>query len=474
MNQPTNFILIITDTQATNVIGTYGHPDLRTPNIDRLANSGMKFNRAYTTCPLCTPARAGLFSGIYAHTAGAWTNNLALGTNIHSMGERFTDLGYHAAYIGKWHLSGHDYFDTGICPPGWDSDFWYDGERYLQDLTEDQIRLWRQGLNSYEALVEHQITAEFTWGHRIADRAIQFLTRHQHQAGKPFLLVTSFDEPHHPFTCPPKFVEPFLEYDYPVGPAAFDSLKGKPSHHQEWAASAGNRVSSGGTIRAPMYFGCNSFVDHEIGRIIDAAHQFTPENTCIIFTSDHGDPLLAHGLDNKGPAMYDDTTRIPLLIEWNGQIAPGSESNTLVSHIDLLPTMLEIANAARPPILEGETILPVLRGEENPGKGAVIEFNRYEIEHDSWGGFIPIRALIHRQYKLVINLLQTDELYDLERDPEELRNLIDDPAYTAVRDELHDRLLDWMNAKRDPFRGIVWERRPWRADCRLEWRGPLL
>ena len=116
MSDRPSFVFIMTDTQATNVIGAYGRPELRTPNIDRLAEIGVMFERDYTTCPLCTPARAGIFTGIYPHTAGAWTNNLPLGDNVITMGQRFTDAGYHTAYIGKWHLDGHDYFGTGLCP----------------------------------------------------------------------------------------------------------------------------------------------------------------------------------------------------------------------------------------------------------------------------------------------------------------------------------------------------------------------
>jgi uncharacterized sulfatase len=113
-----DYVFIMTDTQATNVIGAYGHPDLRTPNIDNLAKTGVTFARAYTTYPLCAPARAGIFTGIYPHTTGAWTNNLPLGDNIKTMGQRFRDGGYRTVYVGKWHLDGHDYLGTGICPDG--------------------------------------------------------------------------------------------------------------------------------------------------------------------------------------------------------------------------------------------------------------------------------------------------------------------------------------------------------------------
>lgn len=466
-DQP-NFILIMTDTQATNIVGAYGHPDLRTPNIDALARRGIKFERAYSTCPLCTPARAALFTGIYSHTAGAWTNNLPLGDNIKTMGQRFRDQGYHTAYVGKWHLDGHDYFGTGICPDGWDPAYWYDGRCYLGDLTEEEILLWRQGLNSLEDLRSHNIQAEFTWAHRVSDRAIDFLQRCE---DRPFVLVVSYDEPHHPFTAPPDYVEMFQEYDYPIGPAAFDSLEGKPAHHREWAASmdVARRVRNG-TIRHPMYFGCNSFVDMEIGRVIDAGHALAPANTYIIFTSDHGDMLGAHQLMGKGPAMYEEITHVPLIIEPPGGCV-GRSVSTPVTHVDLLPTMLELAGLDVPPILEGESLVPQLQGEENADRAAIMEFHRYEIEHDSWGGFLPVRAIVAGGYKLVINLLHTDELYDLEHDRGEVHNLIEDPALADVRNALHDRLLDWMYEKRDPFRGPVWERRPWRRSRRLQWRG---
>jgi uncharacterized sulfatase len=472
-NPHPNFVLIMTDTQGANIIGTYGHPELETPNIDGLSQTGVKFTRAYTTCPVCTPARAGLFTGIYPHTSGAWTNNLPLGNNIQTMGQRFQGGGYRTAFIGKWHLDGHDYFGTGICPPGWEEAYWYDGKRYLAELTKEEITLWRRGLRSVQDLQQHDIRSEFTWAHRVSDRAVDFLREQTDQ--EPFLLVVSYDEPHGPFTCPPEYAEKFVDYRYPVGPAAEDTLENKPAHQKEWAASAQPRLEDG-QLQHPLYFGCNSFVDSQIGRVIDAAHEYAPENTYVIFTSDHGDMMGAHGLTGKGPVMYDEITWMPLLVEQPGGVGAGTVNSTLTSHVDLLPTMLELAGMEVPPILEGDSIAAQLQGVEDLGKGAVLEFHRYEIEHDSWGGFQPVRCIVataagHGPYKLVLNLLHTDELYDLVRDPAEMRNLIAHPDYVQVRNQLHDRLLDWMYDKRDPFRGPCWERRLWRKTRRFQWRG---
>jgi len=463
----------MTDTQGANVVGTYGHPELETPNIDNLAKNGIKFTRAYTTCPLCTPARAGIFTGIYPHTAGAWANNLPLGDNIKTMGQRFQDNGYRTAYIGKWHLDGHDYFGTGICPDGWEDEYWYDAKRYLSELDETQILLWRRGLSSIEQLRAHDIRPKFTMAHRVSNRTIDFLAK---RSDVPFVLVASYDEPHDPHTCPPEYAEKFEDYAYPLGPAAYDTLEGKPAHHREWAEALAGYSKFGvrlenGCMRHPMYFGCNSFVDHEIGRVIDAAHAYAPDNTYIIFTSDHGSMLYAHQLWSKGPAMYEEITRIPLIIEEPGGAVAVMVNSTLVSRIDLLPTMLELAGLDVPPILEGQSLVPLLGGGEDAEKSIVMEYNRFGIGLEYLGGFQPIRCILSGRHKLVINLLHTDELYDLQEDPAEINNLIQHPDYAEIRNQLHDRLLDWMYEKRDTFRGPPWERRPWRNTRRFQWLG---
>jgi uncharacterized sulfatase len=297
---------------------------------------------------------------------------------------------------------------------------------------------------------------------------VDFLQKQQHDT--PFLLVASYDEPHHPYTCPPEFAEAFADYGYPVGPAADDSLHDKPAHQREWAASLRNPLRQG-RLYHPTYFGCNSFVDSEIGRIVTAVRQYAPDNTYIIFTSDHGDMMGAHGLWGKGPVMYEEIIRIPLIIVQPGGAGVNGVNDTPVSHIDLLPTMLDLAGLDVPEIMEGESLRRYLQGAEDSDRQVFVGYGRYEIEHDSWGGFQPVRCVVTRQHKLVINLLSSDELYDRENDPAEMVNLIDRPEYAQTRATLHDRLLDWMNEKRDPFRGPCWERRPWRETGRLQWRG---
>jgi uncharacterized sulfatase len=305
-------------------------------------------------------------------------------------------------------------------------------------------------------------------GHRIVDRAISFL-REPHE--QPFLLVVSFDEPHDPYTCPYEFIEPFLDYQHPIGPAALDDLQDKPAHQREWAESLGLPVGKE-TYSNPMYFGCNSFVDFEVGRLLDAVDGLTPESTYIIYTADHGDMFHAHRLFSKGPVMYQEIVRIPLIIRQPNGFRSGIVDTSPISHVDLLPTMLELAGIEVPPILEGESLVNHLQGDlQDADRQVMIEFLRHTLAHDSYGGFQPIRCLVNQQFKLVINLLHTDELYDLSQDPGEVTNLIDNPEYIVIRDKLHGALLDRMNEFRDPFRGPCWERRPWRSTTRLGWTG---
>ncbi|KGT94374.1 hypothetical protein NG99_09485 [Erwinia typographi] len=466
MKRP-NIVFIMTDTQATNMVGCYSGKPLNTNHIDALAEEGIRFNSAYTCTPVCTPARAGLFTGIYANQSGPWTNNVAPGKNISTMGRYFKDAGYHTCFIGKWHLDGHDYFGTGVCPPEWDAEYWFDGANYLAELSEQQTGLWRNGLNSAEDIRANNIDETFTWAWRISKRAIDFVQRPERQ-DRPFLMVVSYDEPHHPFTCPAEYIDKYQDFYYDLGPRAQDNLEHKPLHHQLWADAMPSPVGEDGRYHHPLYFACNDFVDDQIGRVVAALTPEQRENTWLVYTSDHGEMMGAHQLISKGAAMYDDITRVPLIVcPPAGEQGP-RQVDTPVSHIDLLPTLMALAGIEQPAILPGGNIM-----QAEGDRGVMVEFNRYEIEHDSFGGFIPVRCWVTSRFKLTINLFTSDELYDRHADPEEIHNLIDHPDFAAERNQLHDALLDYMERIRDPFRSYQWACRSWRPDAEPRWMGPF-
>lgn len=186
----------------------------------------------------------------------------------------------------------------------------------------------------------------------------------------------------------------------------------------------------------------------------------------IIYTSDHGDFLHSHSLSAKGPAAYDEITRSLFIVRWPGVVEPGTICNHPTSHIDIVPTIMEVVGLPIPKLLEGNSMCRTLEDcEVKTNDEIFMEFTRYEIDHDGFGGYQPLRAVFDGRYKLVINLMTSDELYDLKSDPEEMINLIDSKEHTQIRDKLHDKILNWMNDTRDPSRGYYWERRSWRKDA---------
>ena len=451
--------MIMTDTQTKSMVGAYGDPSVDTPNLDRLAATGIRFDRAYTASPLCTPARSALFTGMRPEVNGAWCNNMAPQANIPLMGTICRHYGWRAAYTGKWHLDGAGYFGDGLAGGGFEPDWWYDGKRYADDIGPDMFHHYRT-CKTADDLRHAGFTEATIWGHRVADRAIDFLAEVRDAL---FVLVVSFDEPHGPYVAPPEYWEKFAPADIPAPPNFNAPLTNKPHLQQIQRQEYGDREWEDYARSLVKFWGCNSYIDREIGRVIEAIERLHGDDTIIIYTTDHGDMLGAHGLRSKGPMMYEETCNAPLIVRVPGGPA-GVASQALVSHLDILPTIVHLTGNEPPACLHGTSLAPLLR---NPGAAvrahALLSFTRFAINHDDWGEFYPIRCILDERYKLAINLFETDELYDLVDDPHELNNLIDDPAHHNVRARLHDSLLAEMDRIRDPFRSFRWGDRPWRT-----------
>lgn len=455
-------VLLMTDSTRKDMLGCYGDSRMRTPNLDRLAAEGIRYENAYTCQPVCGPARSAIFTGTFPHSNGVTANSMPLGDNVKTLGQRLTDAGIHCGYIGKWHLDGGDYFGLGRCPEGWDKEYWYDMKCYLEELTEEErIRSRR-----WQTAFDEDMTAEFTYAHRCTDRAVDFLENH---SGEDLFLAVSYDEPHGPSLCPAPFNTMYEDFRPQDTPALYDTLEGKPLYQKLWAGEALNRSVEENMRpgkQRDLFVGCSSFVDHEIGRILRCIDE-RASDALVIYTSDHGDMMGAHRLSAKNAAIYRETANVPLIIRGG---AKGAVVKYPASHIDLAPTILDYMGLAVPKLLEGRSMVPqIMDPAVRINDEVYVEFTRYEVDHDGFGGLQMMRAVVADDFALAVHLLDTDELYDLENDPYELHNRIEDPACAARRNELHDKLLRHMNDTRDMFRGYQWACRPWRPEKEPRW-----
>lgn len=453
-------VFIMTDTQRYDMLGCV-NPDMKTPHLDNLAAEGMRFHHAYSTSPVCTPARSAIFTGTYPHSNGAWGNNMGMGDNIKTIGQRLSDNGMTCGYVGKWHLDGYDYFGNGVCPPGWEEDYWYDMRCYLMELSdEDKVRSRLPNTNT------ESIEREFTYAHRVTNRAMEFLND---KKSDDFFLVASYDEPHHPYLCPEPYASMYKDYVWHKNASHYDDLKAKPGYQVQWAEGRQLLNKDSLTITHPYFFGCNTFVDDEIGRLLDHVKKVAPD-ALIIYTSDHGDFLQAHSLKGKGPCVYDDVARIPFIVKWPDRIASNSINTQPVSHINIVPTILEVAGIPIDDAIEGVSLMPTLvNKDEKVQEEVFMEYGRFEVNHDGFGALQPLRAVFDGRYKLSINLMSEDELYDMQADPFEVNNLIHSAAHQKIVHQLHGKILAWMNQTRDPFRGTYWEERDWNKSFEPTW-----
>lgn len=460
---PYNIVFIMTDQQRYDMLSCNGTSHVNTPNLDRLAAGGMRFTQAYTTCPLCTPARAALFTGMWPSSAGYFSNQDNAYRHVRFLGEAFNDAGYAAGYSGKWHLSGQDggYYGNGQPDGGFMPEYWYDGRNFMDEVGEEGFKRWKAGKDLEDS---------DCWGTRVADRAEDFIRRHKDQ---PFFYVASFDEPHGPSSAPERYYEMFRGTTRERVPNIDDSLEDKPFIHQYLASDYFGekaRVPPGERPNnSPRYYGCSAFIDDQVGRVVRAVDEHCAENTVIVYTVDHGDHHGSHHLLAKGVTMYDETARVSLIVRAPGITSPGAVCDNLVSHINLAPTICELAEVPALAQFGGESIVPLLANPRAEGPDAVfLEYNRFGIRHDIHCGFTPVRCVRKGPFKFSMNLYDRDELYDLGEDPFEMRNLIDDSTLADVREECQARILSWMDERQDPLRGEGWFNRSWCPDRHID------
>ena len=460
-----NILLLLSDQERYDVSHPNG-PCVDTPHMDTLRDEGMTFERAYTPTSICSSARASLLSGYYPHTHGMRNNchepdailrNLP--SDIPTFGEFLTDAGYENTYIGKWHVGvdqrpedfGFDYRGGGDGSHENEDPEFREYQRQ-HGVDPDNIPLsetiYTDNPDPVLIAAKAEIPPEATRAHYMATRTIETLREHG-ASEAPFFHRLDFVGPHHPYTVPepyasmydPDDIDPWVNFDddYHNKPTVQERyLEYRGVAHLEWDDWA---------EAVAKYFGFVTLLDHQIGRILAAVDEYASDNTVVVHTADHGDFAGSHRQFNKGPMMYEETYHIPLMVRWPEVVEPGSTCDEFVRLLDLMPTFLELADEPRPSDIHGRSLVPLLQGVRPPDWPETL-FAEY---HGDEFGLYTQRMVRSKRYKYVYNTPDIDELYDLEADPGEVDNRIDDPAYQSVVADLQAELLEWMERTDDMF-----------------------
>jgi choline-sulfatase len=425
---PTNLLFILSDEHNKRVTGCYGHPMVRTPNLDALAARGTRFTSAYTNCPICVPARASFATGRYVHQVRCWDNAIAYDGQPPSWGHRLMEQGHHVAAIGKLHYKASDPalngFNEEILP------------LHIVNGTGDLLGLIRDELPRRPGSLKLGPEAgpgesEYTrYDRSIADETIGWL-RHQapKHKGKPWALYVGFVSPHFPLIAPPQFYALYPESKVPW-PDMYDATA-RPRHPFLDAMRkclCFDEPFDAAMVRRAIaaYLGLVSFLDDNVGRILKAlADSGLAENTRVIYSSDHGDNLGTRGLWGKS-TMYEESAGIPMIMAGPG-VPAGATCATPVTLADGFPTFLD-ALGAQPAgadkDLPGTSLLDIAQGTA-PQRTILSEYH-------AAGAITASYMIRHGRYKYIHYVGLPPMLFDLDADPHERTDLGRDPASRAV------------------------------------------
>ena len=483
---PPNIIFIMSDDHAYQAISAYGSDLISTPQIDRLASEGMRFDRAFVTNSICAPSRAVILTGKHSHLNGVRDNIDVFDSTQQTFPKLLQQAGYETAVIGKWHLKSQPTgFDYWKVLPG-------QGDYYQPDF------LTANGRVSEKGYVTDLIT----------DFSIEWL-KDRKDKNRPFLLLCQNKAPHREWFPGPDHLGEFMDEPIPEPKTLFDDYSGRGAAAREaemkisvhmgfsndlkihpdsveklgldefskWYKHAylngTGRMSPDekrmwDSVYNPIidrfmqtlptgdslllwkyqrylqdYLATIKSVDDNVGRLLDFLQESgLAGNTIVVYTSDQGFYLGEHGWFDKR-FMYEESFRTPLIVRWPGHTTKGSVNTDLVQNLDFASTFLEAAGVSVPSDLQGQSLLPLLKGSGDHTRDALY-YHYYE-----YPGIHAVKrhyGIRTDRYKLIHFYHDIDEweLYDLAKDPDELNNVYDVPAYAGTRDTLHLKLSKLM------------------------------
>jgi len=485
-----NIIYMMSDDHAYQAISAYGYGLNQTPNIDKIANEGMLFQRAYVTNSICGPSRAVMLTGKHNHINGFKDNHSRFDSSQQTVAKLLQNAGYQTAVIGKWHLvSDPQGFDYWNILPG-------QGQYYNPDFIENGVRRRVPGYVT-------NLTTDF---------ALNWLNKRD--TTKPFFLMYQQKAPHRNWMPEEKYYHLFDSTDFPVPANYFDdySTRTRAAKEQEmeiaedmnfafdlklalelpedqkkglaasWAGiynrmtpeqrkkydaaygpsiEAFNKANLTGRDLAVWkyqrymkeYLRCVQSVDDNVGRLMDyLKEKGLDKNTIIIYTSDQGFFLGEHGWFDKR-WMYEESFRTPLIVKWPGVIKKKASTHMMVQNLDFAETILDMAGLSIPADMQGKSFVPLLKGKQKGNLHDALYYHFYENQEHRVAKHIGVRT---DRYKLIYFYENKEwELYDLEKDKSEMNNLYGNPAYAKVQAMMKDKLKEEKERYRDPEPVIV-------------------
>ncbi len=464
-----NLLVFLPDQFRADVLACYGSRHAFAPNLDKLASQSSIFSRAYITQPVCTPSRSSLLSGTWPHWNGCIGNSSVLNPRLLCLPELLVDNDYHTGYLGKWHLGDEFRAQHGFNE--WLSIIDSKGTKVTDTSEAHEISDYAKFLLAHgikPKASEHGIFSkgfisrqpvEFSRVKFLETKACEFLDRH---AREPFILFVAFYEPHPPYNGP-------LNNEHPL-----DQIELEPTFREFFGPDIPERYRQRQLVQAKTiapdtnsyrkikqrYLGLVTEVDRSIGGVLTKLDQLgLDQNTIVVHTADHGDMMGAHGLFGKC-VLFEESARVPYLVRMPGQNRACTITQP-VSHIDFVPTLLDLlgkthhdqcAGASRAALLQGEsksaeTIFLQWNGKDNvfkkshmmPANDAVLhEATRAAITPDGW--------------KLCLRDIDKNELYNLTNDPREQHNLYNDAKYKDVIARLTDEIHRWQERHSDTLK----------------------
>jgi arylsulfatase A-like enzyme len=432
-----NIIIVFADQLRAQSLGYMGDPNVKSPMIDRFAQESVNFTHAISSCPVCSPARASILTGQYPLTHGVFINDVPLKTKAISFAQAFASAGYDTGYIGKWHIDGSgnrsafipkerrlgfDYWKVLECTHDYNHSYYYD------DSPKEQ--LWSE----YDAIAQTKDTCNYLKSHK----NIQ-----SNQPDRPFLLFLSWGPPHDPYhTAPEQFQKLYTPSKIKLPPNV-------PRRHKKRAKK-----------ELAGYYAHISALDYCMNELLTTLHETGLEaNTIVVFTSDHGDMLGSLGMQKK-QMPWDESIRIPLLIRFPNELNLKSAVHlTLqptidipINLMDLMPTMLGLAQIPIPPSVEGEDFTSIIQRTRSISDNAVLiacfwPFSNWRKEK----GGREYRGIRTRRYTYVRSLEGPWLLYDDDLDPYQQHNLCNKTKFQAIQQDLEKQLQNKLNQYHDKF-----------------------